>query len=726
MIAIDYVVLFGYFFVMAGIGIWAMRKTKRQEDYFMGGRTFGKLLQTFAAFGAGTGAQDPILVGRTTWTSGLTGIWSVLMWLFVTPFYWIIGVWYRRMRHLTLGDFFVERYESTGMGVAYTLYALAFCCMYLSTMFTGIGAVAASMAGFETVELFGHAYDLQSLLVPTIAFFVVVYGALGGLTAAYYTDLIQGTCIILLSVLLIPFGLNALVEKYGDPNTDGMYEGFRILHERLPDSYFDVIGGPMAGEFPIHYVVSLMLLALIGIVVQPHFIATGGGSAKTETNARVGLVTGNLLKRMCTVGWALTGLIILALLADSVEIAQAKDRAWGVAARELLGGAKLGLVGLMLACLLAALMSTADTFMLVCSALVVHNIYARLFNPDASERTYVNLGRVTGLVVIAGSTVAALAYSNVLKQYTMALELPLVFAAPFWIGMYWRRATTWAAWGTVLFSFLVFFVAPYVVPALFPALREDPRFTIATHRTTRIVTREASEIDVLRRAAWEAANAEALALEAEADRETALAGIGPPPPEARIGETIEERLAATGGTAVFWQGGLQPAKGATTGFEPLADTTDGNVRTIVERRVGEATGLGTFNLDFLMYGWLGVDLAGQSPAMLKTMRLPPRLFGPFLVLIVLSLITPRNSAESLDRFYAKMKTEVKPDPEADRQELEASYADPRRFDGKKLFAANSDFEFVKPRLIDVVGFFASIAACFVILGLLIWLVNIGS
>ena len=57
---IDYTVLTIYFSAMVAIGIWAMRRVKGQEDYFMGGRGFGKLLQTFAAFGAGTGADEPM------------------------------------------------------------------------------------------------------------------------------------------------------------------------------------------------------------------------------------------------------------------------------------------------------------------------------------------------------------------------------------------------------------------------------------------------------------------------------------------------------------------------------------------------------------------------------------------------------------------------------------------------------------------------------------------
>ena len=140
---LDWIVLGGYFVLIALIGVLSMLRIKDEEDFFMGGRSFGKLLQTFAAFGAGTGSNDPVNVGRTTWTSGLSGIWSVLMWLFVTPFYWIFGVWYRRMRHLTIGYYFTERYESKTLGAAYCLFGIYFYAMYFSAMFTAITKVAA-------------------------------------------------------------------------------------------------------------------------------------------------------------------------------------------------------------------------------------------------------------------------------------------------------------------------------------------------------------------------------------------------------------------------------------------------------------------------------------------------------------------------------------------------------------------------------------------------------
>ena len=148
---LDYVVLVGYFALMASIGFVCMRRVKGQDDYFLGGRGFGKLLQTFAAFGAGTGSSDPVNTGRTTFTSGMSGMWSVMYWLFVTPFYWITAIWYRRMRHTTLGDWFTERYESRRSGAAYALFGLFFLVTYGSMMFSAIGKVAAPLVGTGVV-----------------------------------------------------------------------------------------------------------------------------------------------------------------------------------------------------------------------------------------------------------------------------------------------------------------------------------------------------------------------------------------------------------------------------------------------------------------------------------------------------------------------------------------------------------------------------------------------
>lgn len=690
---VDYLVLFLYFGGMIAIGIWSMKRVKGQEDYFMGGRSFGKLLQTFAAFGAGTGAHEPVTVGRTVWTSGLSGVWSALMWLFVTPVYWIVAVWYRRMRHTTLGDWFVERYESKGLGVLYTLFAVVFYMFYLSTMFSAIAGFAAPLLGIEQVG----GVDLRFIVVPAIALIVILYGVLGGLTAAYVTDLVQGVFIIILSILLIPFGLWALVKEFGDPATMTVMDGFTIMHDRVPADYFSLFGGPSAGEFPLQYIVSLTLLVLVGIVVQPHFIATGGGTAKSEDEARIGLVVGNFLKRLCTVGWALTALIALALLAGNAEIAADPDRVWGVAAREILGPLKMGLVGLMLACLMAAMMSSADCYMIVTSALVVRNVYAPFINPNASEKRYVGVARITGLIIIIGAAWVSLVKSDVFGQFKLAVELPILFAAPFWIGMYWRRANRTAVWITIGFSTLFFFILPTLIPALAPNLRDDEALAVSTEVVTDTITREATAADVARHEGWVNASKDAESRYSGNPEKFAAVSkaIGAEPASAAVGASIEITT-QRGGQPLYWRDGVS----------------------------ADGIGQGALNLDMMLYHWMGMDLSTKSKASLETLRLPPRVLLPFLVLIVVSLLTPRNSKAGLDRYYAKMKTEVDADRVADAAKLEAAYADPSVFESRKMFPG-TDFEMLKPRAKDVGGFLASCAACVAIIGLLVWLAGIG-
>ena len=243
---IDYAVLILYFATMIAIGLWAMRRVKGQEDYFMGGRGFGKILQNLRRLRR----RHRVPRARHRREQGLDqrALRRLVRaeWLFITPVYWITAIWYRRMRHLTLGDWFVERYESKGLGAAFSIFAIFFYMYYLSTMFTAIAAVAAPLMGVDTV--FG--FDLKTVLVPLLALIVIVYGVLGGLTAAYWTDLIQGLFIILLSVLLIPFGLWALVKKFGDPETQGVMDGFGIMHRRILGGSLRAVRGRLVRVHP--------------------------------------------------------------------------------------------------------------------------------------------------------------------------------------------------------------------------------------------------------------------------------------------------------------------------------------------------------------------------------------------------------------------------------------------------------------------------------------------
>ena len=660
----DYLVLIIYFSGMAGIGIWAMRQVKGQEDFFMGGRKFGKLFQTFAAFGAGTGSADPVNTARGTFANGMSGMWGVMYWLFVTPIYWISGVWYRRMRCLTLGDWFTERYESKSIGVAYALFGCFYYMVYGAMLFTAIGKVAVPLMGSE---LFGM--PTGQALIPLVALIVIVYGVLGGITAAYWTDLIQGVCIILLSVLLIPFGLNAVVQKFGAEG-DSWTDGFRVMHEQLPESTFTILGGTASSEFPLYAIVVIVIMNIIGIVLTPHFIVTGGGSAKSEHDARVGLVTGNFIKRFCTIGWVITALIVLTLFSARPELIADPDQAWGVATKELLGPLGIGLVGLMLACLLAAMMSSVDCYMLVCAALVVRNIYVPFIKPDAGEKECLRLGRITGAIVVIGAVVGALVVDDMFAILKQTWIVPMTFAALFWVGMYWRRATTTAGWVTVIFCVMSFFVLPRLVPAISPGLRSNEAFLKVTEVVETKTERKASPSDV---AAGKAVN---------------------------VGDAMID-INKTGGKSLYWSNGVK--------------TDDGGPR-----------GEGTFRFDMIIYDKiLGFDLTKVRNATLSTLDLPFKIIAPFLVMILVSLFTQPNSKKALDRLYVKMKTPVDPDPERDEAEIDVSYARPDRFDDRKLFPG-TQLEFQRPTKMDFWGFVGCFAICFAIIGIVLWVAKIGT
>lgn len=730
---IDWVVLAAYCLGMLVIGILCMLRIRHQEDYFLGGRSFGKVMQAFAAFGAGTGADNPVTLGRTVYTSGLSGIWSVLLWLFVTPFYWFYGVWYRRMRHLTIGDWFTERYESRGLGAAYAIFGFLFYMVYLSVGFSAISKVCEPLLGVETVHwswLSSEPIPIANVLVPIVALVVIVYGVAGGLRAAYWTDLIQGIFILLLSVMLIPFGLRALVAKFGDPETMGLFDGFRIMHEQVAPENFQIIESPLGGEFPLHYIIAITVINMIGIVVQPHFIATGGGSAKTEMSARVGLVAGNFLKRLCTVGWALTSLIVLALLAGDSEIARDPDSVWGIASVRILAPLGVGLVGLMLACLLAALMSSADCYMLVVSGLFVRNIYAAFIEREASEKRYVFVGRVFSFAMIIGAVYVSLAYQDVFEQLKITWEMTAIFAAAFWVGLFWRRASRAAAWLTVAFTAIVFFIGPMLLPYLWPNLRTDPRFLTTNGYRTTIVTRDPAPADIRKREAdiaeWIRRREEIDRIGNPAEREKALAKLGARPEPYAPGDKTREEY-KTGGKAIYWSDGVAATAEGLSPVEVERRATSPNAELVIRRWADDAPreGRGFFNFDFLAYDLLGVDLANRTNAELESLRLPPRIITPFLVMVLLSFITRPIRKERLDRYYAKMRTPVEPDPDLDRKALEAAWADPAHLERAKLFPG-TNLEFGRPTWIDITGFVLSFLGTFGIIWLAVWVAGIGA
>lgn len=700
----DIVVMIAYFAIMVGIGIYAVRKTKDQEGFFMGGRSFGKLIQTFAAFGAGTSADSPIGTVRNIVIMGLSGIWTVLNWLFCTPFYWFMGKWYRRMRIITVGDFYDERYDSKGLAGVYAIFALIFFMGYISIGFSAgsktIVAIAPksveSLTMEEKTELkeFERIHELENrdysqlsqeqkeelndlrvrnprglfpfmnlnLLIFIMGMVTLIYSVVGGLTAAYLTDLIQGTMIIFLSLILIPFAMIGISNKYGGSS---MFESFSIMHKNVPEEFFDIFGSAHASDFTWYYLLAIVLMNLIGIIVQPHQLSVGGATAKDELSGQIGIVSGNLLKRVCTLMWAVVALLILTLFPGEFSD---PDLAWGYATRMLLGPLGIGLVGLMIASLFAAIMSSVSAYLVASSALIVRNLYKPFF-PERSEKFYVNVGRAVGIVVILGAMYLSIYFQDIFVQFKFIWEIPIIFGASFWIGLFWRKATKSAVWTNVIVSAILFFLLPATLPSMMPNLRTNSQYMLMTDPAPITRVYEAKGFDVDNRN-MEIANWENLSEERKA--------VTTRPELLQLGDKIQKTVKPKG-TAVFWTKGIKVHEDGT--------------------REGD----GLFNLEMVLFQKLGIQLEKLPNAMVETMRLPLRIFLPIILIILISLFTQPADKAKLDRFFVKMHVPVVPDHAKDDANVAAAQKDPARIEQLKAFP-NSNFEFQKLTKADIIGF----------------------
>jgi len=340
------------------------------------------------------------------------------------------------------------------------------------------------------------------------------------------------------------------------------------------------------------------------------------------------------------------------------------------------------------------------------------------------------------------------------------------------VGMYWRRATTGAAWATVVFNVLVFFGIPFMAPKLMPELRDDANYLVANQIVQTTTMREAAPSDVVRRRTqideWEKANSIATpelndaelayrdtitrlresSAENEASDElvgslqeatgrltaarVAIAKLGSEPKPLVAGDRFPETK-ASGGKSVFWPGGVKPIDvdgNVLAGVkpQPVGEPTDIDEHTKQQILAYDDSvklrGYGNFQLDYLLYRWAGVDLTSMTDATLDTLSLPPKIITPFLVMILFSLITPANSKEGLDRYYSKMKTPVVPDHEQDRKNLEEAFANVEALEARKLFPGTS-LEIQRPTKMDIIGVIVCFAVCFGVIGLAVVVANIG-
>jgi Na+/proline symporter len=426
---IDLWVIAGYFAVVVAIGFWASAKVKNDEDYFLGGRRFGKGLLVMHWLCTGTHSEMAVQVAGATARVGLGGIWYQWMWLFSTPFYWVIAPMIRRLRVVTTGDFFRLRYGRS-LEMLYAMVALAYLVLSMAMLLRGASAAIAGATG-------GAVPTEKCVVLLSVLFSTYVMA--GGLVAAAYTDFLQGAMIIVLSVLLVPAGFAHI-------------GGVGSLTRHLGAEMLAVTAPPGANEGDPWFVVAMSLLGLVGIVAQPH-VMTANGSGKSETEARVGMCYGNFIKRLLTVAWALSGLIALVMFADELrgldpagdQSKQVSETFFGRAIQQLLGD---GWRGLMIACLVAGVTS-AETFMVVGAGLFTRNVLP-FAQGVAASRKALWAGRFASAGMLCTSILVALLAGSVTQLVLWSVQVIGLMGPAVWLGVTWRRSNAPAAWASVL------------------------------------------------------------------------------------------------------------------------------------------------------------------------------------------------------------------------------------------------------------------------------------
>ncbi|WP_203336134.1 sodium/proline symporter PutP [Nocardioides limicola] len=417
--------LLAYLAAMIVIGLWAFRRTNNLGDYMLAGRRLSPGVTALSA-----GASDMsgwLLLGLpgAIYVSGLIEGWIAvgltigawLNWKFVAP----------RLRtytqvsseSITLPSFLESRLKDRSrlLRVASGLIILLFFTFYVSS-----GMVAGGVF-FESS--FGAGYHTGMIVVTGV---VVAYTLFGGFLAVCYTDAVQGT-IMLLALVLVPVVGLFTVGGFG-PAVDS-------VREVDPTMFSMVSGATVLG------VLSAMAWGL-GYFGQPHIIVRFmalRSPAQAREARRIGI--GWML--ISLLGAVATALVGIAYFQQNPDVTLTDPEAVFIALGQIVFHPLIA--GVILAAVLAAIMSTISSQLLVTSSALVEDLWKVVFRGEISEKRLVALGRVAVLVV--SLLAASMAWGRSGTVLDLVAYAWAGFGASFGpvilLSLYWRRLTATGA-----------------------------------------------------------------------------------------------------------------------------------------------------------------------------------------------------------------------------------------------------------------------------------------
>lgn len=418
---LDTAILFGYLAVLIALGFYANYRQRDIDDYFVAGRRMGPFTIGCLWLASWVGGASIVGSSSRAYELGVTGIWYVLaLALGCLLFGLLLAARVKRLgdasRHLTYPDFIEEHYDGRTRVIATVTTVLAFTA-YSAGQLVAAGAILQVLLGWD--------YSQALMLASAI---VILYTATGGYLAVTYTDWIQ---FVLLFVGIVLIGIPIAIQQAGT---------WSDLHTALPPSYFD----PGAWGWG-------RIVALSASIVLSFFVAMDSYSrsfaARDESAARNGALLAVVFMLPIAVGATWLGMAAAALFPGT-------ENSSGILTLFVLETFPVGLKGLVLVGVLAAVMSSADISILTASANYTRDIHQRFLQPGISERSMLRLSILASTILGLVAALMAWKMQDIIDILQLgftingaALFLPTI------VALFWRRyADPVAAFWSILLS----------------------------------------------------------------------------------------------------------------------------------------------------------------------------------------------------------------------------------------------------------------------------------
>ena len=455
---IDWVIIALYFMIIGGLAWWVInQKTDTTTDYFLAGRHLGWLIVGTSIFASNIGSEHLVGLAGAGATSGVVmGHYELQAWCLLV-LGWVMLPFYIRSQVFTMPEFLEKRFSPAARTVLSGISLIAY---VLTKIAVGIfaGGVVFSVLLPEIHFLGMNSFWIGSILVIVLT---GLYTALGGLRAVAYTEALQTFILIMGSVFVLIYGLKAI------GGWDKLYhiagsEMFNLWKPMVPkgvqSTWAPVMQkGKMAWYFNDQFPWLGMLIAapIVGLWywTTDQYIVQRALGAPNEKQGRRGSIAAGFLKILPVFIFIIPGIIAFAL-AKSGDVPALQQHMMNAQGKEITENAQaafpmlvayilpVGIRGIVVAGLLAALMSSLAGVFNACSTLFTMDFYSR-FKPDASEKHLVWMGRLaTGVMVIIGLLwIPVIQGSRGLYEYLQGVQsylAPPIFVV-FFLGIFNKR-----------------------------------------------------------------------------------------------------------------------------------------------------------------------------------------------------------------------------------------------------------------------------------------------